>query len=427
MPKGASFLPTGAFVSNAANDNQTMPVAPDQPVGSRWAVIMAGIASALSLLGDQAVYVIVPYHYQEMGLRPWHVAIILSVNRFVRLLTNHLVNWLIHRVHSAFLFVGVLVLAAALAFTYGLQPPFVVFVIARVLWGLCWSMIRQIGTMTSIRAMPGQEVGRTVGLYSGLARAGSIAGLALGGFFFDELGLRWCFFALAGISLLGVIPAAAIGKTIKRLSYRHEEHIHGHVPRMSRGLLVCGFLLGCMGYGIIFSKLTDILKTLAPDDTIDLFSLSVKLATFASIVLCTRHVIGLLFGPKLGRLSDRIGCRRSAFGFFMMSMLLLSASTLMAQNFWAIVILMILFFVTTSALIVILMAEAGRASPATFAWLVTALDFGGAVGPLLAWTIGEWATETWIPFAIASGLAAVGTAISLRRMLRSDRAIPATV
>ena len=409
-------------MSQAANDNEAIPVVPDRPVGGRRAVILAGIASALSLLGDQALYAILPIHYEALGLTQWQVGIVLSVNRFVRLLTNHAVNWLIHRVHSAFLFVGVLVLASALAFTYGLQPPFVVFVVARVLWGLCWSMIRQIGTMTSIRALPGQEVGRTVGLYSGLSRAGSIAGLALGGLLFDELGLKLCFFTLAGISLLGVIPAAMIGKTLKRLSFRHEEHLHGHVPRMSLGLLVCGFLLGCMGYGVVFSKLGDVLNMLTEGTTVNFNSMAVKLTTFVSIVLCTRHVIGLFFGPLLGRLSDHIGHRRSAFLFFTTATLLLGASALMAQHFWVIVALMILFFISTSALIVILMAEAGRTSPGTFAWLVTALDLGGAVGPLVAWMVGEWATEPWIPFAIAAPLAGCGAAISLMRLLRHGRA-----
>ena len=409
-------------MSQAANETEVS-ISPDQPVGGRRTVILAGMASALSLLGDQALYAILPIHHESLGITELQVGWILSINRFVRLVTNHAVNWMIHRVHSAFLFVGVLILGAALAFTYGLQPPFVVFIIARVLWGLCWSMVRQIGTMTSIRAMPGQDVGRTVGLYSGLSRAGSIAGLALGGLLFDELGMKLCFFTLAGISLLGVIPATMIRKTIKRLSYRHEEQIHGHVPRTSRGLLVCGFLLGCMGYGIIFSKLGDVLKGLAEGDTVDFLSRAVKLTTFVAIVLCTRHVIGLFFGPRLGRLSDRIGHRRSAFIFFTSAMLLLAASALMAEHFWAIVILMILFFTSTSALIVILMAEAGRTSPGTFAWLVTALDLGGAVGPLVAWTLVAWimgdrASEPWIPFAIAAPLAACGAAISLKRLLR---------
>ncbi len=99
-------------------------------------------------------------------------------------------------------------------------------------------------------------------------------------------------------------------------------------------------------------------------------------------------------------------------------------TTALNDCFWAIIPLMIALFFFTSALIVTLMAEAGNVSPGTFAWLVTALDLGGAVGPLLAWTLGEWVDQTWMPFAIAGGLAAVAAAISLRRMLRSNRGIP---
>ncbi len=414
-----SYVPTA--------DSEGPPPIPERPASGRATVILAGVATALSLLGDQALYAILPIHYESLGLSKIQVGILLSVNRFVRLLTNHLAAWLVHHIHSAFLFVGVLVLASALAFTYGLWPPFAVLVVARVLWGLCWSMIRQMGTMTSIRVMPGQQVGRTVGLYSGLSRAGSIAGLALGGFLFDELGMRLCFFTLAGLTLLGVAPGALIGRTLRRLSFKPETHVEGAVPRKSRSLLVCGFILGCMGYGIVFSKLGHVLKMLSPDETVDFNSMAIQLTTFVSVVLCLRHVIGLFLGPSLGRISDHLGHRRATFLYFTGAALLLGAAAMLSQHFWAIVPLMIALFFFTSALIVTLMAEAGNVSPGTFAWLVTALDLGGAVGPLLAWTLGEWVDQTWMPFAIAGGLAAVAAAISLRRMLRSDRGIPVTI
>ena len=380
-------------------------------------MILTGIAAALSLLGDQALYAILPIHYERLGLSALQVGLILSVNRFVRLLTNHMVARLIRHVHFSGLFVMVLVLGAALTFTYGLWPPFAVLIVARLLWGFCWSMIRQIGTMTSIRAAGNEQVGRTVGLYNGLARAGSITGLALGGILFDEIGMKLCFFTLAGISLLGVIPATFAGRALRRMSFHIHESQDGPVPKQSRSVLVCGFILGCAGYGIIFSKLGTVLKMLS-EDTVALGGWMVQLTTFVSILLCLRHAVGLFLGPALGRLDDHIGHRRAIVGFFTGATLLLAGAAVFAYQFWIVVALMLVFFVFSTCLMVSLMAEAGRTGSATFAWLATALDFGAATGPLVAWTIGDWVKEPWMPFTIAGGMCLLGAAISLRRLIK---------
>jgi len=404
----------------------------------RGPVILTGIAAALSLLGDQALYVILPTHWRALGLTDeYQVGLVLSVNRFVRLLTNHAAAWLIRRLHYSGLFVAVLVLGASvtcvysLKFIYGPWPVFALLIAARLTWGFCWSMIRQIGTMMSIRAVQGQQVGRTIGLYNGLARAGSITGLLLGGLLFDEVGLKLCFFILAGLSVLSVIPASLAGRTLRRLSFTLHDNTDGPVPKQSRSLLICGFMLGCVGYGIIYAKLGDVFRMLT-GDVVELNGAAIKLATFSSIILCTRHSIGLFFGPALGRLDDHIGHRRAIVIFFAGATAVLAATTVLSFSFWAVVSLMLLFFVFATCLMVSLMAEGGRTGSGTFAWLVTALDLGAAVGPLVVWTVDGWLKQrdmeqtTWLPFAIGAGAFAFATVIALRRLLRMNRAIPLT-
>jgi len=57
---------------------------------SSHAVVFIALATAFSLLGDQMLYSVLPTHYAEIGLMPYQVGIILSVNRWVRLITNTL-------------------------------------------------------------------------------------------------------------------------------------------------------------------------------------------------------------------------------------------------------------------------------------------------------------------------------------------------
>ena len=55
----------------------------------RKKVVWVGGATAFSLLGDQTLYAVLPTYYLELGLMPWHVGILLSANRLVRVFINH--------------------------------------------------------------------------------------------------------------------------------------------------------------------------------------------------------------------------------------------------------------------------------------------------------------------------------------------------
>ncbi|MFC1886501.1 hypothetical protein ACFLZM_05540 [Thermodesulfobacteriota bacterium] len=57
-----------------------MPISIRQYLPDRSVILVAG-AVAFSLLGDQALYAILPIHFKTLGLFPYQVGILLSVNR----------------------------------------------------------------------------------------------------------------------------------------------------------------------------------------------------------------------------------------------------------------------------------------------------------------------------------------------------------
>jgi len=71
---------------------------------------------------------------------------------------------------------------------YGVVSPFALFLAGRLLWGLCWSFIRQSGLMTVSRCASVENLGEAVGFYNGISRVGSVVGNALGGWAFARLG-----------------------------------------------------------------------------------------------------------------------------------------------------------------------------------------------------------------------------------------------
>lgn len=93
-------------------------------------------ATALSLLGDQVLYSVLPVYYAQLGLSAVQVGILLSANRWVRLVTNELA----HRIDGGRgWFVAAFVLGSLTTAAYVFTHSFALLLAARVLWGLAWS------------------------------------------------------------------------------------------------------------------------------------------------------------------------------------------------------------------------------------------------------------------------------------------------
>ncbi len=108
-----------------------------RPAALNPAVILVSLAVAFSLLGDQALYAILPGNFESLGLSEVHVGLLLSANRWIRLLTNHVPERLIPRFGGTPLLVTALILGAVATAVYGLVPGFLALLAARSLWGLC--------------------------------------------------------------------------------------------------------------------------------------------------------------------------------------------------------------------------------------------------------------------------------------------------
>ena len=390
-------------------------------------VLLAGLATAMAIMPDQALYVIlpVPAWQAKLGLGMTDVGILLSVNRFVRLLTNHWAERLVRKVDATVLFVCVLVLGAGVAAMYGTWPIMWVMLIGRVLWGFCWSIIRQVGIMTSVDTAGRDKVASVVGFYNGLSRCGSIVGMLVAGWLCNSVGqveFRNCFWVLGAVSLLATIPGAIARRGIEG---RHSEFRR---PRESKAtdhlpsLLVCGFVAGCVGTGMIVSTLGYVLQR-GFGASITIGAVAIGITTVNGWMLAVRYGILALGSPALGWLVDRIGDRKSAFAFFCVgaSVLVAVAGISLTANVVMMLILLVLvmaFFICGTGLMVALTSEAGRYGSKTFSWYVSASDLGAASGPLLAWTLLKELHAPVAVFAVCAAFFSVGTLLAFGRMRR---------
>ena len=381
----------------------------------------------MAIMPDQALYVIlpVPQWQAKLGLGMTDVGILLSVNRFIRLLTNHWAERLVHKINATVLFVCVLVLGAGVAAMYGAWPIMWVMLIGRVLWGLCWSVIRQVGIMTSVDTAGGDKIASVVGFYNGLTRCGSIVGMLMAGWLCNSVGrveFRNCFWVLGAVSLLAAIPGAIARRGIegRHSEFRRprESTATDHLP----SLLVCGFVGGCVGTGMIVSTLGYVLQR-GLGASISVGTLVIGVTTVTGWMLSMRYVILALASAPAGGLIDRIGHRRSAFIFFCAGtgiLVAVACVSLVANVVMTLILLALVmaFFLCGTGLLVALTSEAGRYGSKTFSWYISASDLGAACGPMLAWMLLKELQAPVALFAICAGFFVIGTIFARDRMRR---------
>jgi MFS family permease len=382
-------------------------------------VILVASAVAFSLLGDQALYAILPIHFKALGFFPFQVGIILSANRWIRLITNHLAERITARVDTKWVMPLVLLVSALLCVIYGLEYPFPAILGARLLWGLCWSFLRQIGIMTSVNSTVTSGAGKAVGYYTGISCIGSIIGCFIGALLFDISGFRSTFIIFGILTLCG-IPLGYASQ--KRIQVQKPEA----APTADKGnngkttlLVFFGFVVGCAGPGLVMSTLGFILKDQF-GGTITAGTLMVGVATINGFLLASRHIIGTLGAPFFGAFVDWIGYRKGAFICFAAATITL-ATAMLAQGLVFLLTMILLFFLSAAIVMVLLSTQAASHGARVYASFATALDLGAAVGPLVGWTILEFISIPTLSFALGGFLYAVAMLFSIKEMNRSHK------
>ena len=367
--------------------------------------VFTATATALSLLGDQALYALLPLYFQEIGLLPIQVGILLSANRWVRLLTNHLAERLVDRFPVKLMLVLSIALGALLSLAYAYISSFLVLFIARCLWGLCFSFIRHISVMGVASSTEPQNLGQMMGFYNGISRIGNVLGIVLGGILFDLIGFSTTLALFFLFSLFAVPFAMRSGLQTSSSSINYQQQKNKSSTRYS-ALLCCGFCIGSVGPGLIMSTLGFILLSRYGTE-VDLMGFVVGIATLNGLLLGCRRVLETLGAPIYGALIDRTGIRIVAPLCFLVGLIVMLLLNL-SENLAGLALGMIVFFACGTALSTVLSAEASRLGAKFFVRYATAFDLGMAFGPIIGWGAYELIGTPNLVFFLGAGLYAIG-------------------
>lgn len=352
-------------------------------------------------MGDSLLYAVLPVIWDDLGLTAGMVGIILSINRFVRMVTNPIAGWVAGRVGARLPFTLAVLVAAASTLLYGVGLGVAAFLVARCLWGLCWSFLRLGGHLAAIEAGTDGRRGYYLGFFSGITRAGSLLAVVTGGFLTDLISFEITIYLFTGISLLAGLWTLrewrAAPEFIPPADHNNTNHVENPPPQAKAWWMAIGTLFSLTFlHGLAISGLvTATLGYLIADryaDGVDLVLVTVGAASFTGLLLGSRFLADAIWAPIAGHSSDRWG--RLPFFITVAGIQVVSLSLLGAFDalLWTMAGAVTLFFAAT-AVQVSLDASAGDLAihgnrARLMSWYATAHDLGAAIGPIIGYTIG---------------------------------------
>ncbi len=367
-------------------------------------MVVVGLGTALSLLGDTSMYTVLPTHTAEAAITLAAVGVMLSANRWVRLLSNGWVGWLCDRWPRRWVFVPALFLGAGSTAVYGFVQGYWLLLIGRLLWGIAWSGIWVAGNAIVLDLATAQNRGRLVGLYNVAFFLGAGTGSFAGGWLTDSLGYALAFRIMAGITLLGALVAWLLLPETREMRGAEEQGSRGAGEQeQERGVVrrgEMGSVLGLMGVnrlvmaGLFFPTFGLFLQQVLGDSVV-VSGRVLGITTLTGIGLSVSTFVGTVFVPLAGAVSDRWGerWRTTAVGLLPG---IIGFSLLAGGVPWMIPLALPLNSATSGSnqgMATVLVGDlAGRRSGRYLGLLFTVGDLTSAVGPLLVFWLLEWVT-----------------------------------
>lgn len=379
-------------------------------------VTTTSLVIALCILGDSLMYGILPLEAENLGIGLPLVGVLLSANRFIRLLSNGWASAIYERFGPRLPFIGAALLGLLSTILYGLGWGFAVFLGARMLWGVAWSGLRQGGYQAVWHGGQGSK-GRLTGLLWGIVRLGSATAVLGGGLLYDWYGYGVTIVVVAAVTALalpvalwlrwppsvqqrapGAMQSADQAAATKETAQPQRRQLQWTIWRELLGTPAVRWLLGAGAIqlylsGVVVSTTSIYLaERLQTGESSLLFGIGV--ATITGLLQGVRWLSDITIGPAIGRLSDRFGQAHMAL---MLSGVAVAAIAGLATltDLYAVLSLFLYFLCDSGINVTLSAAASGLAMHNNrphhlIGAYTTAGDFGAAMGPLLAFSLGRY-------------------------------------
>ncbi len=364
-------------------------------------VVVVGLVTAVCLLGDSALYVILPSKLDEFAVTATAAGLILGINRYIRVVSNTAAGWVFERLGFHGPFVFAIVLASATTLSYGLFTGFWPLFLAHGAWGISWSLLRLGGYLAVIETGSSATIGRLMGLLYSCARSGSLVAVLLGGVLADAMGGRETFLVFGGVTLLacGLVPLGNVPGTLGQRKEAGKEADTGATATQSpspdpvaRPMMLITvvniqvFVMGLLVSGLMVSTAAYIVRTIASDGA-TVLGVTLGVGVLSGLLVGVRWSGDLGLGVPFGHASDRLGRSKiilASAAIVAVMLALVSVERSLAVVFPAVSAL----FIAGTALAVSLNASIGELAPperraSVLSRYATWQDVGSGTGPLV--------------------------------------------
>jgi predicted MFS family arabinose efflux permease len=349
----------------------------------------------------------------SLGISRPMVGVILSLNRWVRLITNPIAARLYERFPAGALILVAIVLSALSTAMYALPAALAVFLVGRLLWGFCYSLLR-LGSFLAALEDAASHAGRRIGNTRAVWGIGYFAGAVFAPFAIESIGWTGACVVAAALTLVaGIGPAYVASNWRRRIRVPEEGHVPASVwePRLLALFVTATVQLGLYA-GILVAaggfRVDELFHDGAP-----IFALVVPATFVAAAFALTQRVAQVLWTPIAGRWSDR-----SSNGAFVISTLLsfMSVALLALLRPEPILFVVIGGFafvngLTTTIAVELAVSRRSRDQdrPRILAALHTWQDGGAATGALLGGVLAAFGASG----ALLVGAALIGVTLPL--------------
>lgn len=366
-----------------------------------WRILIpVAIGTCLSLLGDTSLYAVLPTHTEAAGVSVASVGILLSANRFIRLILNGPLGVAYDRYPRRPLFVAALLIGGISTAIYGLTYGFWPLLCGRLLWGLAWSGIWVGGNTIILDISNDENRGKWIGIYQFSFFLGAASGAILGGSLTDWLGFHQAMIVSSVLTTLGAVIAFIFLPETSGTVWEAPEvstdsgRNSGNLRKNNKADFASATALYGVNRLVIPGILTSTLGIFLLQnfgEQVQIGDRSLGIATLTGLGLGLSTLTAMVSALLAGRISDRIGDSwRSAAGGLLPGML---GFVFLALGFPLTICFGIPLIAITSgsnqSLSTVLIGEVGDNSRQSrhLGLLFTVGDLMSAIGPPLAYAL----------------------------------------
>ena len=358
------------------------------------------IPFACVVLGDSLIYLILPLSPEEFGIKDYWglklafwIGIALSINRLVRIFTNFLASKYYLKFGFKFPFIISIFIGSLTTISYGINENIIIFLIARLFWGVCFSFQRLGVQLSAFEFGSDHQKARYLGFANASLRGGSLLSVVLGSLLIQitNIEITFIIFGLFGLFMMLIailIPDFSIS-SISKTNHEKDLNKNNRFNLISTGLL--RFSSAFTANGILLATASVFVsKVLENDNTLIGFQLTA--ITLGSFVLGLRWFADLFLSFIYGEISDKIGRNfvvNLCVIFMIIGCILLIYSTSSLELMILSFLLLFFFSVGTDVSLESITGHLSGDSSRSIelSKFNTWADFGSAIGPFIGFVI----------------------------------------